>query len=85
MVSLDTVYGQPRPVTPAGGVAMWDVMLTYLRAHPADPRAPEALYWLVHVGRFGGSHDHSGRRAFELLHARYPKSEWARRTPFFFD
>ena len=60
-------------------------MLTYLRAHPADPRAPEALYWLVHVGRFGGSHDHSGRRAFELLHARYPKSGWAQRTPYFFD
>ena len=84
-VSLDNDYGQAHPTTPAGGVAMWDVMLSYLRAHPADPRAPEALYWLVHVGRFGGSHAHSGRRAFELLHARYPTSEWARRTPYFFD
>jgi hypothetical protein len=46
---------------------------------------PEALHWLVHVGHFGGTHNHSGARAFRLLHARYPNSEWAKKTPVFND
>ena len=84
-VSFEQTYGEPKPPTPAGGVAIWDQMLDYLQAHPGDPRAPEALYWLVRVGRFGGSHEHSGARAFRLLHARYPKSTWAARSPYYYD
>ena len=84
-VSFEQTYGQPKPPMPPGGVAVWDQMLDYLQAHPADPRAPEALYWLVRVGRFGGSHEHSGARAFRMLHARYPKSTWAARTPYYYD
>jgi hypothetical protein len=60
-------------------------MLVYAKAHPADPRIPETLYWLVHVGHFGGSHNHSGKRAFELLHGKYPKSVWAKKTPYYND
>ena len=64
---------------------MWDEMLDYVTAHRDDPRAAEALYWLVHVGHFGGSHNHSGRRAYRLLKARYPQSDWAVRTRYYFD
>ena len=84
-VSFEQTYGRPKPVMPVDGVAIWDQMLAYLQAHPADPRAPEALYWLVRVGRFGGGHDHSGAKAFRLLHARYPRSAWAARTPYYYD
>ena len=77
--------GETPPPPPAGAVSAWDEMIAYVEAHPKDPRAAEALYWLVHVGRFGGSHDHSGRRAFKLLHARYGASVWARRSPYFYD
>jgi TolA-binding protein len=55
-------------------------MLDYAKAHPNDPRIPEALHWIVHASHFGGSHNESGRRAFQLLHLRYPHSIWARRT-----
>ena len=81
----DHDYGAPPPATPAGAVDAWDEMLAYARSHPADPRIPEALHWLVHVGHFGGSHEHSGRRAFMLLHTRYANSRWARATPFYND
>lgn len=73
------------PPLPAGAVSAWDEILTWVGGHPADPRAPEALYWLVHVGRYGGSHNHSGKRAFQLLHSRYGATSWAKRTPYFYD
>jgi hypothetical protein len=76
---------KPQPTPPPGAVDAWDEMLAYARAHPTDPRIPETLYWLVHVGHFGGSHNHSGKRAFELLHSRYPKSIWAKKTPYYND
>ena len=69
----------PSP-TPPGALDVWEDMLAYAHAHPADPRIPEALHWIVHASHFGASHAHSGRRAFQLLHRRYPDSVWARRT-----
>eukprot|EP01037_Dinobryon_pediforme_P011741 gene11741-11830_t len=81
----DTGAVKPFAPPPPGAVCAWEEMLTYVTAHPKDPRAPEALYWLVHVGRFGGSHDHSGRRAFKLLHARYGSSPFAKQTKYFYD
>jgi hypothetical protein len=80
---FDYATGKPidPPPTPAGGAALWDELLAYGRAHPDDPRMPESLYWIIHASHFGASHDHSGRRAFQRLHLRYPKSVWARRAP----
>ncbi|MBU1377779.1 MAG: hypothetical protein KKE02_08580 [Alphaproteobacteria bacterium] len=73
------------PPPPAGSVAVWDEMLAYAAANPKNAQVPEALYWLVRVGRFGGSHNHSGRRAFQLLHKTYPTSPWTKRSPYFYD
>ena len=73
------------PSLPPGGVSVWDEMLTYARANAKDPQVPEALYWINRAGRWGGSWNHSGRRAFELLHARYPASSWAKRSPYYYD
>lgn len=79
-----TDTGEPAPLPP-GAVAAWDEMLQFARANPNHPQVPEALYWLVRVGRWGGSHERSGKRAFELLHSRYPKSAWASRSPYYYD
>jgi len=81
----DHADDKPEPTPPPGAVDAWDEMLAYARANPTDPRIPETLYWLVHVGHFGGSHNHSGKRAFELLHGKYPKSIWAKKTPYYND
>jgi hypothetical protein len=78
-------YPRKAFAAPPGAVAAWNEMLTYVAAHPRDPRAPEALHWLIHAGRWGGSHDHSGRRAFFLLKRSYPTSSWAKRNVYYYD
>ena len=75
----------PPPAMPPGSVSVWEEVLAYVDAHPADPNAAEALHWLIHVGHYGNSHDHSGKRAFILLHKRYPNSEWAKKNKFYYD
>ncbi len=70
---------------PARASSVWEAVLAYAKAHPADPRSPEALYWLVHVGHYGDGHNHSGHRAFDLLHQRYPTSAWAKKTKYYYD
>ena len=64
---------------------VWEYLLDYAAQHSPDPRVPAVLHWLIHVGHFGQSHDHSGRRAFQLLHSRYPNSAWAKENPCFYD
>ena len=80
-----TYDGGDEKADPPGAVSLWDEALAYARAHPRDARSPETLYWLIHVARWGANHDHLGRRAFRLLHARYPGSVWARRSPYYYD
>jgi hypothetical protein len=63
------------------------IVLDYAGVHPDDPRVPEALHYVVRSARFGCSDTDTWkttRAAFRLLHTRYPKSQWARRTPTWF-
>ena len=64
---------------------VWNEILDYARAHPDDPRTPEALHWLVRVSRYGKGHDRSSFRAFRLLKSRYATSHWAKESPYYFD
>jgi hypothetical protein len=84
VTSMSDRAGNPRALPP-GTVAVWDEALAFASAHPRDPRAAETLYWLTHVARWGGNHDHLGRRAFRLLHDRYPNSSWAARSPYYYE
>ncbi len=62
--------------------------LAWARAHPHDPRVPEALYLVVRATRYGCNDANTGRyskRAFLLLHQRYPRSPWTRKTPYWFN
>lgn len=68
-----------------GATSLWDEALAYVRAHPQDGRAAETLYRLIRVARWGGNHNHLGKRSFVLLHARYPGSIWTKRSPYFYD
>ena len=67
------------------GASVWEEVLTYASAHPADTRSPEALYWLVHITRYGHSHNHLSHKAFDILHQRYPNSTWAKETKYYYD
>jgi len=78
-------YGEEPLPPPPGATAAWDEMLAFAQANPKHPQVPEALYWIIRAGRWGGSHNHSGKRAFQLLHRAYPTSTWAKRSPYFYD
>lgn len=64
-----------------------DDVLAWAVAHPGDAELP----WLLHVvvmSTRGGCLDPDAatlsRRAWSLLHKRFPDSEWAKKTPYFF-
>jgi hypothetical protein len=52
-----------------------------------DPRVPEALHLAVRATRYGCPGEQTSalsKRAFDLLHARYPKSPWTAKTKYHF-
>jgi hypothetical protein len=64
-----------------------DDVLAWAASHPRDPQLP----WLLHVvvmSTRGGCLDPDAaplsRKAWDLLHQRYPGSEWAQKTPYFY-
>lgn len=70
---------------PPGSISAWTGLLDYARAHPGDPRSPEALYWLIRISHWGRSHDRVGYKAFRLLHTRHRGSAWTKRSPYYYD
>ena len=61
--------------------------IAWAQAHPQDPRAPEALHLAVRATRYGqrdaGTSAWS-KKTFQLLHAKYPRSEWAKKTKYWY-
>jgi hypothetical protein len=59
--------------------------VAWVNTHPADPRAAEALHLAVRAVRYGcGAKPGASKAAFQLLHRRYPDSEWARKTKYWY-
>jgi hypothetical protein len=72
---------------PAGPDWLAEQAVEWAKAHPDDPRVPEALSLAVRATRYGCTDADTGKyskAAFTLLHTRYPKSEWAARTDYWF-
>ena len=72
---------------PAGPVDLSRRAVTWAKANPDDPRVPEALHLAVRATRYGCATSETtpaSRAAFTLLHQRYPKSEWATRTKYYY-
>ena len=81
-----TELGRLEQLKTATGTFGDDVM-EWAGTHPADPELP----WLLHVvvmSTRGGCLDKDAsalsRKAHALLHKRWPRSEWARATPYFY-
>ncbi len=65
------------------------IILDWAKAHPEDPLVPQALHRLVFVVRYGCHYNETSggqisKSAFDLLHKRYPTSEWTAKTPYWF-
>jgi hypothetical protein len=61
--------------------------IAWAEAHPEDPRSPQALHLAVRATRYGCADPRTtefSRRAFQVLHRRFPKSEWAAKTKYYF-
>jgi hypothetical protein len=74
--------------TPAAPSFLGTQVLEWAASHPDDARVPEALGLVVRTVKYGckdATAVNIGRKAFVLLHKQYPKSEWARKTPFRYD
>ena len=73
---------------PAAPTLMARVVVEWVEAHPDDFRAPEVLRLAVRAAHYACSGDGETRRwakrAFQLLHHRYPGTEAARRTPYWY-
>jgi len=63
------------------------IVIEWANRHPEDPRVPEALHLAVRATRYGcsdGKPNQLSRQAYTMLHKGYPQSEWAKKTPFWF-
>ena len=77
---------------PQGLVWVGQRAIAYVKAHPEDKTDPETLALVVQATRWGCAEYNSPRRAedssakkpFELLHSKYPKSEWALKTKYYY-
>jgi hypothetical protein len=61
--------------------------LSWASTHRDDPRVPEALHLCVratHLGMTGPGTSAWSKRAFQLLHTQYPKSDWAQKTKYWY-
>ncbi len=57
------------------------------KALKSDPRTPEVLHLAVRVTRYGCTDDRTraaSKAAFQALHAHYPQSDWAKKTPYYY-
>jgi len=62
--------------------------IEWARRTPNDPRVPEALHIVVTATRYGCTDKETGKwskAAWQLLHSRYPKNPWTRKTPYWFN
>jgi hypothetical protein len=72
---------------PAAPTHLSAAVVAYAQSHLDDPRVPEALALAVRSTRYGCTDDGTGKaskQAYDLLHAKFPKSDAAARTKFWY-
>jgi hypothetical protein len=71
----------------SGPTYLLNVVLKWAEKNSGDPRIPHALHLAVRSSRYGctdkDTTSHS-KRAFTMLHKRYPKNKWTKQTPYYF-
>jgi len=72
---------------PAAPNYLAEIVLRWAKEHPDDSRVPEALHLAVRATRYGCEDAQTSsysKAAFELLHRKYPNSEWTAKTKYWF-
>jgi tetratricopeptide (TPR) repeat protein len=83
----ETAAGELRQIFKLGDCGDWlsNTLIEWAKSHPSDERSPEALHFAMRSIRF--SADGTTKRSREIyvmLHSRYPNSEWAKKTRFWY-
>jgi hypothetical protein len=60
------------------------IVIPWAKAHPNDPRAPEALHLVVRATQYGDHDSDTSKAAYEFLHSRFPRNPWTAKTPLWF-
>src|SRR5262245_23019643 len=71
----------------AGANFMCEQTIAWAKSHPGDARLAEALYLCVQATRYGCTDPQTtqwSKRAFSFLHSRYPGTEWAKKTKYWY-
>ena len=87
LLQRGAVAGELRQISKLGDCGDWlsNTLIEWVKAHPSDDRSAEALHFAMRVVRF--SADGTTKRSKEiyvLIHSRYPNSEWAKKTRFWY-
>ena len=72
---------------PAGPNYLSQVVINWAKTHPEDERVPQALHLAVRSTRVGCVDEDTtkySKAAYQQLHRRYPESEWARETKYWY-
>ncbi len=73
--------------TPAAPSYLAAQVIRWAQNNPTDPLVPESLHLVVQATRYGCRDENVSKyskQAFRLLHKRYPKSPWSKRTPYWY-
>ena len=69
---------------PGAPTYLGSIVIPWAKAHPSDPRVPEALHLVVRATQYGDHDSDTSKAAYDLLHSRFPKSPWTAKTPKWF-
>ncbi|MBF0285331.1 MAG: hypothetical protein HQL51_12840 [Magnetococcales bacterium] len=69
------------------GILAWGGarIFAWEKEHRRDPLLPEALHHLTKCGRYSFQTGDASRIAWKLLHDHYPKTSWAKKTPYWYE
>jgi hypothetical protein len=60
------------------------IVIPWAKAHPNDPRVPEALHLVVRATQYGEQDSDTSKAAYDLLQSRFRRSPWTAKTPKWF-
>jgi hypothetical protein len=69
---------------PGGPTYLGALVIAWAKAHPGDPRVPEALHLVVRATQYGEADSDISKAAYLLLHNRFPRNPWTAKTPKWF-
>jgi hypothetical protein len=69
---------------PGGPTYLGAIVMAWAKAHPGDPRVPEALHLVVRATQYGEADSDTSKAAYLLLHNRFPRNPWTAKTPRWF-